>query len=567
MDRRAELLERVRLDAESIMRIAQGGSNVPLDKYLDTTSLTALCDSLSLEPDNWQAEDLERILIVREGLYEVRNKLRDVGDDAEHSVDHVLSGMDRLYADFERALRELGKDELSKAQEHLARLQRGPQVASKSVVGNVTVLQEAATELLTQTHITQRKIEVNLFRVDQININVDVLRNAKLSVQRLSASVFAIRLSLEQSIIFQGVFRFLTEGADKILTDLKALAKQIQASYKDAKEFISDFSKLAETGGRFARLLSDFLAQIFSDNPPTERSIQLKIQTTLQTEAMLCAAPAGKNLLLLAGRRGQITLLDTSASRIIDQHRAGRDNINAATPFDTELMALGADDGLALVPHVGRQSTSIQAPYQEKVTAVAFVNWGAKGSRGAIVTGSQEGILRRWSMAGNLSQEGGNAKVRRQIHRIVVNDEEIIVGSGEDVLFVNENLEILRTVAMPFRVADMFIANKATLIVCGPGSIAHLNLAQGVYTRVMTASTAYNYTSVARLTDEIICVGTEEGKLFAVDFNSGEELGMLDLGFPLRGLFPFQQRLVAYGGNWNSRGRSIAFVTWQQLQK
>ena len=220
--------------------------------------------------------------------------------------------MDRLYADFERALRELGKDELSQAQEHLARLQRGPQIASRSVTGSVAVLQEAATELLTQTHITQRKIEINLFRIDQVNVNLDVLRNAKLSVQRLSASVFAIKLSLEQSVIFQGVFRFLTEGADKILTDLKALAKQIQASYKDAKEFVSEFSKLAETGGRFARLLSDFISQIFSDKPPIERSVQLRVQTTLQTDAMLCAAPAGKNLVLLAGRRGNAALLDTS---------------------------------------------------------------------------------------------------------------------------------------------------------------------------------------------------------------------------------------------------------------
>ena len=76
MDRRAELLERVRFkNYKSIMRIAQGGSNVSADKYLDTTSLTALCNSFDLEPDHWQADDLERILIVREGLYEVRNKL------------------------------------------------------------------------------------------------------------------------------------------------------------------------------------------------------------------------------------------------------------------------------------------------------------------------------------------------------------------------------------------------------------------------------------------------------------------------------------------------------------
>ena len=60
MDRRTELLTRVREDAEAVEDIFSGGSNVPLGEYVDTPSLNALCDSLKLEPEAWQASDLEK---------------------------------------------------------------------------------------------------------------------------------------------------------------------------------------------------------------------------------------------------------------------------------------------------------------------------------------------------------------------------------------------------------------------------------------------------------------------------------------------------------------------------
>jgi hypothetical protein len=99
-----------------------------LSKYIDEVSVAALSDSLNLNPENWQTEDLERILLIRDGLYDIRQNLRDSGDEAEHSVDQLLAGLDRLYADLERALRELGTTELITAKEQLATLQRGPHI-------------------------------------------------------------------------------------------------------------------------------------------------------------------------------------------------------------------------------------------------------------------------------------------------------------------------------------------------------------------------------------------------------------------------------------------------------
>ena len=107
MEAQSELLRRVRDDAAAISQLARAGMNIPLERYIDRASLDALCDSMALEPDEWRGSDLENILIIRDGLYTLSNSLRDKGDDAEHSVDQLLGGMDRLYADVEPAFRSL----------------------------------------------------------------------------------------------------------------------------------------------------------------------------------------------------------------------------------------------------------------------------------------------------------------------------------------------------------------------------------------------------------------------------------------------------------------------------
>jgi hypothetical protein len=110
--------------------LVAAGTNIPLEQYVDKVTVNALCDSLGLDADTWGAEDLERIPIIRDGSYTLRHKLRDLGDDAEHSVDRLLSSMDRLYADLERALREPNQEALRTAQAEVAALQRGPQITS-----------------------------------------------------------------------------------------------------------------------------------------------------------------------------------------------------------------------------------------------------------------------------------------------------------------------------------------------------------------------------------------------------------------------------------------------------
>ncbi|MHC2283176.1 hypothetical protein ACVME8_009819 [Bradyrhizobium diazoefficiens] len=117
-------------------------------------------------------------------------------------------------------------------------------------------MRAVATEVLTQAQITQRSIEINIFRVDHLNVNLEFLKNAKLNVKRLSASVFNIKLSAEQNVIFQGIFRFLNDGADRVLAELAALGRQLQKAYAQSKDFLSELSKSSrkQEGGSRASL-------------------------------------------------------------------------------------------------------------------------------------------------------------------------------------------------------------------------------------------------------------------------------------------------------------------------
>ena len=112
------VFDRVREDTADISQLLNSSSNVPLEQYIDRVNVVSLSDSLNLAPSDWQAEGLERILIIRDGLYDLRHKLRDAGDDAEHSVERLLSVLDRLYADLERALRALRPEELDSSKEN-----------------------------------------------------------------------------------------------------------------------------------------------------------------------------------------------------------------------------------------------------------------------------------------------------------------------------------------------------------------------------------------------------------------------------------------------------------------
>lgn len=138
------------------------------------------------------------------------------------------------------------------------------------------------------------------------------------------------------------------------------------------------------------------------------------------------------------------------------------------------------------------------------------------------------------------------------------------MASGDRVLFVDEELNATLRIPVDFKVRDMFLLNEDTMLACGDGHVAHINLRSGAYSRFLIASSEVKYSSLLSLKTGVFCVGTEDGFIAAIDFNSGEEIGRVDVGFPVRGLLGTDGKVIAYGGDWNRQGRSTAILSWRE---
>lgn len=565
-DRQKVLIGRVHEAIAEIDRLAKGGTNVPIDEYIDRASLDGLCDSLGLDPDAWETEDLERIFLIREGLHSLRRRLREVGDEAEHSVDQLLSAVDRLYADLDQAIRESNQAAIQKAQDTIRELERSPQVPTSHVAESANAVRAQAAEMLTRTHHTARQINTTIINVVNNNkstqVEVSLIKSLQVNVQRLSASAFAIKLSLEAKVIFQGIIKFLSVGADKVVNELRTILKSLKSAYAKATEFLADLAKLIEEGGRFARLVGDFLERVFGDEEEFSGStVEFKLQSALKGSASFGATQLNSQNVTLVGKSGQVIGLDARTGRLISQLQIGRATINSVCSYDADYMCLGTEEGLRVAKAVGQQrDADYEASYRENVVSVVRPRWG-------IVTGAREGTLRLWTLAGNLSQLS-SIKVGRSVQKLLVADDSVVVASNESVLFVGlkeNSLEVIKDAgSFGFKITDLNFMNPDSLMVCGFGNLAHFNITKGSYARLLTMSSGTSYTAVQRLTDTILLVGTEDDRLLALDINSGAEIGEIDVEFPVKGMIVLGNHVLAYGGSRNSRGaRAIAYLTYK----
>ncbi|QND73155.1 hypothetical protein [Tardiphaga robiniae] len=571
MDRRSELFDRVKGSAAALAYLVSNGTNIPLHEYVDKTSLTSLCDSLGLEPEAWQADDLERILVIRDGLYDLRDKLRDTDENAEHSVEQILSGTDRLYADLERAFRELKQDELAAAQAQIAALHRGPHIAAAALPQTASEMSKTAGEVMTQAHTSLRHVDLNLMKVDRSNPEFEVLKSVKLSIQRLSASAFAIKLSAEQTVIYQGIFKLLSDGADRVLDDLKSLIQKMKTGYEKASSFISELSQLAEQGTRFSRLVADFLNKAFLDlDRKEEVFVELKVQGALSGEALLCATMEGCTALVISKNGNAWTGVSKTGS-FKPRFRVHGRAVFAARAYKGDdgngFIAIGTDDGLQI-----SSDNSVQSHHRsfvrERVVSVVAPPWGKVGSRGTIVSGSRDGIVRRWTLAENRLQQMNDQSyesVGKRLQCMIVVGSNVVAASQTELVTLDHSMKTVRSMRVPFEVASMDVVGDETLIACGEGHLTQIRLAAGSYSQILTASNRANYSCVASRDDDSFYYGTSDGRVGVMQLSSGVELGSVDVGFPLNGLLEIDGKLLAYGGEWSPKpgraaGRSAVWI-------
>jgi hypothetical protein len=550
-----ELLRRVREDVDAISTLVKA-LNIPVEELLDKTSLDALCDSLKLEPELWNVEYLETVIIIREGLFELRNSLRDRSDeDVIFSVDQLVSAMDRLHTDLYRAMRSLDVQAVTKAQEQIAALVRTPYIDVRLVHSGVTELKAEVNELLTRTHVTFQHFEVHLMRVH----DAEVMRSAKLVVQRMSATAFAIKVSLEQNVIYQGIFRFLQEGADKIVDELKVIAEHFKSAYKDEKEFSEDLGRLIEKGSKITRDIANLLHQVFSDGPVEQKQLKLKARATLTGDPMVCAIRLADNKVMLGGKDGWICVVDTLTGKISDRHQIIDKTINSLSRASLAIVA-GSEVGLETINPSTLVSRDFNSIYEENVSAVAVAPWG-------LVSGTRDGIARRWILDQEriLKYGGENLKLGRSIQRMLVVDGDVMIAAGQNLIFIDEDFKISRKIPVDFHIRDVCLMADKSLIICGEGALAQVKLTQGTYTKYIAASEAANFTCIAAIDANTFCVGNDDGIISVIDLDSEAEIGAANVQFPLKGMLRINNKIVAYGGAWKNKGKSVVLLDWEEI--
>jgi len=181
----------------------------------------------------------------------------------------------------------------------------------------------------------------------------------------------------------------------------------------------------------------------------------------------------------------------------------------------------------------------------------------------------RDGTVRRLTVAGGLSQISEDAfeRVGRKVQALAVHGFEVIAASGAELVFLDQQMRTKKTMRVPFEVTGMDVVAENTLVLCGEGNITHVNLESGSYSRIITASNNAEYCCVASFDPDRFYFGTTEGRIGVMALASGEELGSVKIDFALKGIVPALKRVVAYGGEWKSRGKCAAVLTMESITR
>jgi hypothetical protein len=255
-----------------------------------------------------------------------------------------------------------------------------------------------------------------------------------------------------------------------------------------------------------------------------------------------------------------VNVLDVATTKIMDRHKVSDSTIHCLAAANNVIVA-GSERGLETINPATLVSLERDMIFTEQISAVAAPSWG-------VISGSRDGILRRWTINQHTLQRYGsnNLKVGKSVQRMLLHADRVLVAAGHGLHFIDEELQVIRKMSIDFIIKDMCLLSHATLILCGDGKLAHVNLSKGIYTRFFAASDETQCTCVAGIDENTFCAGTEDGALSAIDLQSNSEIGNAKLLFPIRGMIKMQSSLVAYGGNWSGRSKNtIAVLTWDEI--
>lgn len=186
------------------------------------------------------------------------------------------------------------------------------------------------------------------------------------------------------------------------------LGRSSLAEQRSRVKFTLQFPlQLNNGGGRFTKHVGEFLQKIFDDDPLDQKQLRLKNRASVRTETFICASRLDDRRVLLAGRNGILNVLDVTAGKIADHHSVNASTINCLAII-SETVVAGCDSGIETINPSTLVSLERDTVFTEQIVAIALMPWG-------IVSGTRDGILRRWSIATvSLGRYGsGNLKAAR----------------------------------------------------------------------------------------------------------------------------------------------------------
>ncbi|MDQ1183146.1 hypothetical protein [Agrobacterium larrymoorei] len=566
MNDKEKYLGRVKSSADGLAGHLRQNSNVPLDELIDVSDLRAMSDALSLDPESVNERDLVTIHIVRDALHETLARLSDSDSDEQYSVEQLLNTVSRLYVDVERLLRVNSQD-IENAGRTVEQLSSGQHKAvSKELIAEVA---DQANSIITHVQVNPRIININILNFSARDVNL--IKDFRMNVKRLSASVFAIKLNFESLVVFEGTIRFLNEGVDKIISDIKDFADLMERKYSDLRDFINSLTPVIEKGTRFVKFIGKVIRDLFERDEHLQSEIVLKKQSATNSEALTCAALAPNGDVLFGGRAGTTLLHVGRTGQFIKLPKAVSSDIFriAALPGDRGFVA-GTAEGMAWVEGVSSNRRYTKSSFSENITALAVLDHENEAT--GLISGSSSGYVRRWTLSGGLDayrdperSRPVHAKVGKAVRSVESWEKKLVIAVDERVVVINENLDQIFEVHVDKPISAMCLFPDDSAVVTGAGLLAEVNLAKGAYNRLLTVNPTVNYICVAHLTNRTAVVGTEDGIIRAIDMNSGAEVGEIRLGVQIRGLVVQNKTIFAYGGKWKSDGNSVIKILWDEI--
>lgn len=566
MDNSEKFLNRVKGSAENLAAHLQQKSNVPIEQYVDLASVEALSDALSLDPNLVTRDDLVRIHVIRDAVHDALQKATDEQDEHEHSIEQLLNALSRLYVDVERLVK-LNDQTVAEAKALVTELSMSQrEMVAPSVAQEVST---QATSIITNVHINQRNIHLNVLNFDVGELNL--VKEFKMNIKRLSASVFAIKLAFDKGIVFEGTIRFLNEGADRILSDISNFAEFIAKKYETAKEFVTAITPLVEKGTRFVRFIGSVIKDLFDGGVEQQKEVDLTVQTKFKaTSALLSSAQAPNGDIVFGGVRGQNFTFVKRTGQFLRMPIATQNEIHSLAVLPDGLgLALGTSEGLFWARSAEGNRNTTKSTVNERVSVVRMIDWG--GHYNAVVSGTKNGHLRRWSLAGGLTPHRDSItnmaitqKIGRSIQAITQWEDKIVVATEDRVCVLDERLETVFEVPVGIHIAAMCAFPGDSVVVVGTGLLAEINLAKGAYNRMLTVTPTTEYVAIGHLNDRIAVAATSGGRVRALDINSGAEIGEVSVDMQIRGLEVSDNSVFIYGGTWRAQESPVVKILWAE---